>query len=235
MTLTHNGGPVWADPAINYDGTWVTELKANGLSAFGEEVVKEMNRIGMMVDISHVHEACMNRVLDVTRAPVIFSHSSSKALCAHPRDVPDDVVVRTMQNGGIIMINFCAKFIAGPFWCRGGMAGATLLEVADHIDHVKKVCNGSCAHIGIGADYDGIVDVSRGLEDVSMVPRLTAELIHRGYTDEEIGGILGLNLIRVLATCEQVSREMKAEGMIACDATLGDIEPQHAKPKRTLE
>lgn len=125
MTLTHNGGPVWADPAIEYDGTWVTELKANGLSPFGIEVVKEMNRIGMMVDISHVHEATMVKALEVSRAPVIFSHSSSKALCSHPRDVPDDVVVKTMKNGGLIMINFCTKFIAGPFWCRGGMVLAT--------------------------------------------------------------------------------------------------------------
>ena len=162
MTLTHNGGPVWADPALDYDGSWVGESKLGGLSPFGMEVVKEMNRIGMIVDISHVHEDCMNAVLDVAAAPVIFSHSSSKALCAHPRDVSDEVVLRTMANGGVIMINFCTNFIAGPFWCRGGKVGATLIEVADHICHIRKVCGGSVDHIGIGADYDGIIDVARG-------------------------------------------------------------------------
>ncbi len=111
MTLTHNGGPVWADPALEYDGTWTTETKVGGLSPFGVEVVREMNRLGMVVDLSHVHEQTMHAALDATRAPVMFSHSSSKALCAHPRDVPDDVIRRVKANGGDTCLSTrCADF-----------------------------------------------------------------------------------------------------------------------------
>mmetsp|Transcript_56014 Transcript_56014/g.127271 ORF Transcript_56014/g.127271 Transcript_56014/m.127271 type:complete len:416 (+) Transcript_56014:86-1333(+) len=232
LTLTHNGGPVWADPALEADGTWLVEPKVGGLSPFGLEVVNEMNRLGMVVDISHVHEATMNAVLDCTKAPVMFSHSSSKALCAHPRDVPDSVVRRTQANGGVVMINFCAKFVAGPFWVSGGRVGASLIEVADHVDHLRGVCGGQVDHIGLGADYDGIVDTSRGLEDVSLVPYLTAELLARGYTEEECGKILGLNVLRVLARCEEVAEELQAQGALASDAKLEDLEPKHKKPKK---
>ena len=225
MTLTHNGGPSWADPALNADGTFLEEPKVGGLSPFGLEVVAEMNRLGMIVDISHVHEECMKVALAHTKAPVMFSHSSSKALCAHPRDVSDDVLRLLQRNGGIVMINFAPNFIAGPFWVRGGKVGASLIEVADHIDHIRDVCGGSCDHIGIGADYDGIKDVARGLEDVSKVPYLTAELLQRGYSDEDIGKILGLNAIRVLEACEAVAKELAASGAIASDKQFCDVEP----------
>ena len=145
----------------------------------------------------------------------MFSHSSSKALCAHPRDVPDDVLLRVKENGGVVMINVSTNFIAGPFWVRGGKVGATLLEVADHIDHIKKVIGWE--YIGIGADYDGILNPARGMEDVSTIPLLTAELLHRGYRDEEVGGILGLNVVRVLEQCEVVAKELQAT-TVASDA-----------------
>lgn len=222
LTLTHNGGPGWADPAIEKDGSFA-EAQVGGLTPFGHEVVKEMNRMGMIVDISHVHEVTMRAVLACTRAPVIFSHSSSKALCSHPRDVPDDVVLSLKANGGVIMINISTNFIAGPFWVRGGMVGATLMEVADHIDHIRAVCGDSVDHIGLGADFDGIMSPARGMEDVSTYPMLTAELLHRGYTEEDLGKILGLNVIRVLEAVEDVSRELKTVTS-ASDVQRSDVD-----------
>ena len=123
MTLTHNGGPGWADPAVNLDGSWVKEAPLGGLTDFGVAVVREMNRIGMVVDLSHVHEVTMKKALEVTRAPVMFSHSSSRALCAHPRDVPDEILLKLKENGGVIMIVFLSKFVAGEFWVSGGKVG----------------------------------------------------------------------------------------------------------------
>lgn len=207
MTLTHNGGPGWADPAVNADGSFCKEAALGGLNLFGTSVVKEMNRIGMMVDLSHVHAVTMHKALDVTRAPVIFSHSSTRALCSHPRDVPDDVLMRLPANGGVVMIVFLSKFVAGEFWVAGGKVGATILEVADHIDHAVKIAG--IDHVGIGGDYDGGDLFARGLEDVSKYPAFTCELLRRGYNEAQLGKILGLNVIRVLKRCEEVSKAMK--------------------------
>lgn len=191
-----------------------------GLAPFGVEVVKEMNRIGMVVDISHVHEATMNAALDCSRAPVMFSHSSTRALCAHPRDVPDSVLARLKENGGIVMLVFLSKFVGGEFWVRGGKVGATIIEVADHVDHAVKVAG--IDHVGIGGDFDGGKEFARGLEDVSCYTKLTAELLYRGYSEEDLGKILGLNAIRVLEECERVSEEMKGEGRLANESHFGE-------------
>jgi len=213
MTLTHNGGPGWADPACNIDGSWLkSPIIENGAgldAEFGVAVVTEMNRIGMMIDLSHVHHQTMHTTLDVTMAPVIFSHSSTRALCRHPRDVPDDVLVRLKQNGGLCMIVFLSKFVAGEFWVAGGKVGATILEVADHVDRVVEIAG--IDHVGIGGDYDGGDVFARGLEDVSKYPSLTCELLKRGYNEEQLSKILGLNIIRVLKKCEDISREMKSQ------------------------
>jgi len=212
MTLTHNGGPGWADPACHIDGSWVKEpsIENNGLNQdFGVAVVHEMNRLGMMVDLSHVHHQTMHTTLDCTKAPVIFSHSSTRALCRHVRDVPDDVLIRLKKNGGVCMIVFLSKFVAGEFWVAGGKVGATILEVADHVDRVVKIAG--IDHVGIGGDYDGGDLFARGLEDVSKYPSLTCELLKRGYNEEQLSKILGLNIIGVLQACEEVSREMKAD------------------------
>lgn len=120
MTLTHNGGPSWADPALSLMGEFLPEAPLGGLTPFGCEVVQEMNRIGMLVDLSHVHTDTMKKALEVSVAPVIFSHSSSRALCNHPRDVPDDVLLLLAANGGVIMVTFVSEFVAGQFWVRGG-------------------------------------------------------------------------------------------------------------------
>jgi len=208
MTLTHNGGPGWADPATNADGSFCKDAVVGGLNDFGREVVTEMNRIGMTVDLSHVHAETMHAAPDVARAPVIFSHSSTRALCRHPRDVPDDVLKRLPENGGVGMIVFLSKFVAGEFWVAGGKVGATILEVADHVDRVVEIAG--IDHVGIGGDYDGGDLFARGLEDVSKYPALTCELLKRGYTEEQLGKVLGSNVIRVLKECEVVSETMKA-------------------------
>ena len=174
----------------------------------------------MMVDISHVHEKTMIAALDCSRAPVIFSHSSTRALCAHPRDVPDAILERLKTNGGIVMIVFLSKFVAGEFWVRGGQVGATIIEVADHVDHAVKVAG--IDHVGIGGDFDGGSLFAKGCEDVTCYVALTAELLHRGYTEEQLGKILGLNAIRVMEECEIVSKNMKEEGILANEAHYGE-------------
>lgn len=229
MTLTHNSNTPWADSATD------TPLN-NGLSDFGEKVVHEMNRLGMLVDLSHVSPATMKHALRVSKAPVIFSHSGARGVCDHVRNVPDDVLPLVKQNGGVIMVVILESFVSNKArdhralrtakqeefrardpenaarllaeWDRDNpRPRATLSEVADHIDHIKRMIG--VDHIGIGGDYDGGGGVL-GLEDVSTYPRLTAELLRRGYTDEEIGKILGLNVLRVMREAERVARELQS-------------------------
>lgn len=168
MTLTHNGSPGWADPACAVVGGELSFMDAaplGGLSRYGEQVVREMNRIGMLLDLSHVHHETMRAALRVSRAPVLFSHSSSRAVCDHPRDVPDDVLVMVKANGGLVMVTFVSDFVAGKFWVRGGKVGATVIEVADHIEHIAEVAG--VDHVGLGGDYDGCLNLARGLKDVA--------------------------------------------------------------------
>ena len=221
MTLTHNGGPSWADPALSPTGEFLPGAPLGGLSPFGREVVQEMNRIGMLVDLSHVHPVTMRVAMEVSSAPVIFSHSSTRALCDHPRDVPDDILRLLPANGGVVMITFVSNFVAGPFWVRGGKAGATLIEVADHIDHVRDIAG--IDHIGIGGDYDGCASLARGLEDVGCYPNLTAELLYRGYSDDDICKILSGNLMRVLEAVENVRDEMFERGCAPSESWSSDI------------
>eukprot|EP00605_Chrysophyceae_sp_TOSAG23-4_P000971 GSChrysophyteH1.ASY1.ANO1.1071.1 assembled CDS len=192
----------------------------NGLSDFGKEVVLEMNRIGMLVDLSHVHHVTMQAAIEISKAPVIFSHSSSRALCAHPRDVPDNILAMLPANGGIIMVTFVASFIAGQFWVKDGKVGATVVEVADHIDHIRNIAG--IDHIGIGGDYDGCTDLARGLEDVSGYPLLTAELMNRGYTDEDLRKILGGNILRVLRVAEHYSQQCCDHGDLPSERLYSD-------------
>jgi membrane dipeptidase len=232
MTLTHSANVPWADAATD------TPV-LGGLSTFGEEVVREMNRLGMLVDLSHVSPGTMEDAIRVSEAPVIFSHSSAKALCNVPRNVPDDILQMLPTNGGIIMITFVPGFISqavadhsaqlteaqqsfrAQFPNNDAYVGtamerwraehpeprATLAQVADHIDHVRKVAG--VDHIGLGGDFDGISTVVEGLEDVSKYPDLTAELIRRGYTDQDIKKILGLNILRVMRRAELVAATLQ--------------------------
>ncbi len=206
MTLTHSANLAWADASTD-------KPVLGGLSKFGEEVVREMNRLGMVVDLSHVSADTMEDALRVTEAPVMFSHSSARAICNVPRNVPDNVLQMVAKNGGVVMVTFVPGFIsqavadfdARPAAERGGQTPppATLSQVADHIDHIRKVAG--IDHIGLGGDFDGITQVVVGLEDVSKYPDLTAELLTRGYQDDDIRKILGLNILRVMRQVETVA------------------------------
>jgi len=210
MTLTHNVNLRWADAAAD-------KPVAGGLTRFGEEVVREMNRLGMLVDLSHVSADTMEDALRVTEAPVIFSHSSARAICNVPRNVPDNILQLVAKNGGVVMVTFVPGFIsqavadfdAKPEAERKGLTPpkATLSQVADHIDHIRKVAG--IDHIGLGGDFDGITQVVEGLEDVSKYPDLTAELLKRGYKDDDIKKILGLNVLRVMRGAEKVAASLQ--------------------------
>jgi membrane dipeptidase len=234
MTLAHSKNVPWADSATD-------KPALGGLSPFGEQVVHEMNRLGMLVDLSHVSEDTMADAIRVSRAPVMFSHSSARAVCAHPRNVPDAILKQLPANGGIVMVTFVPSFIAPvaganyaeeyamfsklqeqyasePEKLRAAVAEyrkthpapkATLSMVADHVDHIRKVAG--IDHIGLGGDFDGIDSVVEGLEDVSKYPALTAELLRRGYGDEDIKKILGLNILRVMRGAEATAAAMKGE------------------------
>ncbi len=202
MTLTHSANLPWADASTD-------TAVLGGLSKFGEEVVREMNRLGMLVDLSHVSPGTMEDALRVSEAPVIFSHSSAKAICNVPRNVPDNVLQLTAKNGGVVMVTFVPGFISQAVAdhdakkAEGPAPRATISQVADHIDHIRKVAG--IDHIGLGGDFDGITAVVSGLEDVSKYPDLTAELMKRGYADGDIRKILGLNILRVMKQAEKVA------------------------------
>jgi membrane dipeptidase len=225
MTLTHSLNTPWADSATD-------AVKLEGLSPFGEDVVREMNRLGMLVDLSHTSPATMADALRVTSAPVIFSHSSARALTDVPRNVPDDILRALPKNGGVVMVTFVPGFVSQEVadwgkretaerdrltklpgstpdavakgldaWRSANPAPrATLKQVADHIDHIRKIAG--IDHIGLGGDFDGITTVPLGLEDVSTYPQLMAELLRRGYSDDDVRKIAGRNILRVMRQVE---------------------------------
>lgn len=233
MTLTHNVTLDWADAAMD-------EPRNDGLTAFGEDVVREMNRLGMLVDLSHVSPATMSDALNVSEAPVIFSHSSARALTDVPRNVPDSILARMPENGGVVMVTFVPSFVNQPLadWyakverARDSLlaAGAdedvvrlafrqyredfpppasTLRDVADHIEHVRRVAG--VDHVGIGSDFDGIGTPPVGLDDVAAFPNLVAELFRRGWSEEEIGKLTSGNVLRAMREAEAVARRLQAE------------------------
>jgi membrane dipeptidase len=227
LTLTHNSNVGWADSATD-------EPQAGGLTEFGRDVVREMQRIGMLVDLSHVSVSTMNDALDLAQAPVIFSHSSARAVCDNPRNVPDDVLARLPGNGGVCMVTFVPGFVSQDCadWLGGLKAEAarrgldpkdfaqlysikaeweaahpppqaTLAQVADHVEHVRRVAG--VEHVGIGGDFDGTPDVTVGLEDVSTYPALLAELLARGWSESDCAALAGGNLLRVLPEAESLA------------------------------
>jgi len=200
MTLTHSKSLTWADSATD-------EPRVNGLSDFGRDVVREMNRLGMLVDLSHVSPETMRQSLAVTKAPVMFSHSSARAICDHPRNVPDDVLALVKQNDGVVMVNFFSAFVAPTDVLKKNKeARGTLHDVVDHIDHIVKVAG--VDHVGIGSDFDGVPRLPHQLESVATYPLITQELLNRGYDRESIHKILGGNMMRVLRAAEQVKSEL---------------------------
>jgi membrane dipeptidase len=233
LTLTHNVTLDWADAALD-------SARHNGLSPFGRDVVREMNRLGMLVDLSHVSPAVMSQALDVSEAPVIFSHSAARALVDHPRNVPDSILARLASNGGVVMVTFVPPFVSADAaawdarkhkreaqialevsdpptrarrlaeWERQNPPPeATLAQVADHIEHVRRVAGAD--HVGIGSDFDGINYVPCGLEDVSTFPDLFAELIRRGWSDTDLRKLAGGNAIRAIRRAEQVAARLRRD------------------------
>ena len=235
LTLTHNVTLDWADAALD-------SARHGGLTNFGREVVREMNRLGMLVDLSHVSPAVMSHALDVTEAPVIFSHSAARALVDHARNVPDSILRRLPRNGGVVMVTFVPSFTSPAVRARGLARAeaqraarqrlgadtaavaremrswdaahpaprATLKDVADHIEHVRRVSGAE--HVGIGSDFDGVDDdLPVGLEDQSTYPALFAELIRRGWSDADLRKLAGENVLRALARAEQVAGRLQKE------------------------
>ncbi|WP_439688875.1 dipeptidase [Curtobacterium sp. SP.BCp] len=204
MTLTHNDDTPWADSATGAH-------PHGGLTDRGREVVAEMERTGMLVDLSHTAPATMHDTLDVATRPVLFSHSSTRAVCDHPRNVPDDVLERLPDNGGVVMITFVPAFVSRAYadWEADGSVGeaplVTVAEVADHVEHARDVAG--IAHVGIGGDYDGTPVLPPDLRDVSRYPVLADELVRRGWNDDDLLALAGGNVLRVLeATDEAFAR-----------------------------
>lgn len=193
MTITHSRSLSWADSATD-------ESRAAGLSQFGRSVIRRMNELGMLIDISHVSETTMNAILDVTEAPVIASHSSAYAITEHVRNVPDDVLRRVAENGGVVMVNFFSRFIV-PTDTKDRRGDAEM--VVRHIDHIAQVAG--VDHVGIGSDYDGVPLLPRQLGDASKFPYVTQGLLDLGYTKADIRKILGGNVMRAFAEAEAIA------------------------------
>jgi len=231
MTLTHSDTLDWADSATD-------DPKHGGLSAFGEEIVREMNRLGMLVDLSHVSPDTMKDALRVSKAPIIFSHSSARSVADHPRNVPDDVLLLTKKNGGVVMVNFFSGFVEPESARRMAEmfdASRKLREqypeeedyqkaraawrlknpilpgtIHDVVDHIDHIVRvAGIDHVGIGSDYDGVSQLPEQLEDVSTYPLITQVLLNRGYTAEETHKIMSGNILRVMRQAEQVAKELQ--------------------------
>jgi len=234
MTLTHFKNNEFADSATD-------DPKYHGINDFGRTVIHEMNRLGMLVDLAHVSDDTMRAALQISKAPVIFSHSSARALDDHPRNVPDDILKLTAQNGGVVMVNFYSAYVSDTLrrwnaehaaedarlksllvgqpekrdaamkaWEQANPAPlATVAQVADHVDHIAKVAGYD--HVGIGGDLDGIDAAPAGLGTVGGYPLLFAELIRRGWSDENLAKLAGGNVLRVMRRTEAVSASMRNE------------------------
>jgi membrane dipeptidase len=252
MTLTHNVTLDWADAAAD-------SATHGGLTPFGREVVREMNRLGMLVDLAHVSTGTMSAALDVSEAPVIFSHSAARALVDIPRNAPDSILARLPRNGGVMMVYFVPAFVSARVWNHAAAAQeqarairarhgsdtaaaiaeirawraanpaprATIADVADQIEHVRRVAG--VDHVGIGGDFDGISETVEGLEDVSTYPALIAELAHRGWSDADLAKLTNGNILRVLAEAERVAaRLQKTRG--ASQATIEQLDGKIRPP-----
>ena len=234
MTLTHSNTNNWADSSGDMDKAAVKHH--NGLTSFGKDVVREMNRLGMIVDISHVADKTFWDTLEVSTAPPFASHSSCRAVANVPRNMTDDMIKALAKRGGVVQINFSCDFLSQATAdaakaimpkmmaaASGGAANrsqlmeqyrktvppATLADVVEHIDHVVKIAGVNA--VGIGSDFDGIFCVPTGLEDVSKFPNLTRALLEKGYSAEDIRKIYGENVLRVMRAVEAESARLAAK------------------------
>jgi membrane dipeptidase len=246
MTLTHNVTLDWADAALD-------EPKHGGLTPFGKEVIREMNRLGMLVDLSHVTPEVMSDVLRISEAPVIFSHSAARALVNHPRNVPDSILVQLRQNGGVIMVCFIPYFVSQStadwekplseklkritsaeeskriqqeYAATHPMPKASLSDVADHIEYIRKVTG--VDHLGIGSDFWGGEEMPVGLEDTSKFPYLFAELIKRGWNDADLRKLAGENVLRVIREAEGLALQLQ-KTRSASTATIEQLDGNKKK------
>jgi membrane dipeptidase len=233
MTLTHSDTLPWVDSATD-------EARHQGLTPFGEQVICEMNRLGMLVDLSHVSVDTMQDALRVTRSPVIFSHSSARAIADHPRNVPDDVLRRTAKNGGVVMVNFYSGFVVPDSAARGTRRREVQKElrekyvdeqqiraelrqwevrhpiragtIHDVVDHIDHIVRvAGIDHVGLGSDFDGVDVLPNQLEDVARYPYITQELLNRGYTAQQIRQVLGTNMLRAMRAAEQIAQQMQRQ------------------------
>jgi membrane dipeptidase len=246
MTLTHSRNAEWADSGTDAP-------KFDGLSPFGREVVREMNRLGMLVDLSHTSPKTMHDSLDLAEAPVIFSHSSARGKTAHPRNVPDDVLRRLPENGGVVMVTFVPAFVNETVRAHAAARAAELgrlnsmrpdapeavaagmsawdaanplpsATLADVADHIDHIKSvAGIDHVGIGADFDGITTVPVGLEDVSKYPDLFVELMRRGYSIDDLKKIAGLNVLRAMRAAEAAAARIQRERP-ASDARIEEMD-----------
>ncbi|NUQ21035.1 MAG: membrane dipeptidase [Gemmatimonadaceae bacterium] len=195
MTLTWNNGNDWAGSSIGQGST-----RRGGLMPFGRDVVREMNRLGMLVDLSHVSDSTFFDALAVSTAPVIASHSSARAINDHPRNLSDEQLRAIARNGGVVNVNFYSRFLDPHFDAaaeNGGTTPRTPLSVLiDHIDHIARVAG--VDHVGIGSDFDGVTALPQGMEDITRLPYIAQALLDRGYSDEDVKKILGGNMLRVM-------------------------------------
>jgi membrane dipeptidase len=246
MTITHSKNNDWADSATD-------DPKHNGLTPFGKIVIGEMNRLGMLIDLSHVSAKTMHDALDASQAPVIFSHSSARALTGHARNVPDDVLQRLKENDGVVMVTFVPGFVSEKVRAHGASRsaeearlkalnsgdpqkvkdGLTAWDAANAApratlgevaDHIEHVMTVAGAdHVGIGGDFDGIDTTPIGLSSVADYPALFAELIRRGHSDDELKKLAGLNVLRVMRKAEAVAARLQKERP-AADALIGEVD-----------
>ncbi|GAA1427070.1 dipeptidase [Microlunatus lacustris] len=243
LTLTHNENTDWADSATD-------EPRHGGLTAFGREVVAEMNRMGMLVDLSHVAPTTMRQAIEVSEAPVIFSHSSARAVCDHPRNVPDDVLASLAGNGGTCMITFVPSFVSPAvrswsleaeevarsegldprdltamdgFWARYDVPRprSTLADVVAHLEHAREVAG--IDHLGLGGDYDGVGVLPEGLEDVSCYPSLLEALRAEAWSEEDLAKLASGNIVRTFHDAEAVSYRLRDQRMPSI-ATIGALD-----------
>jgi membrane dipeptidase len=194
VTLTHTCHNKYADSAAPSKPLY------GGLSAEGVDLVREMNRMGMMVDLSHTSADTQRHALNVSLAPVLFSHSNAYSLCKHTRNVPDDVLKLVKQNNGVVMVTFLPDFV------KEGGKGASLGDVADHIEYIGNLIG--YQHVGLGSDFDGMESAPAGLEDVSKYPALIEELLRRGVSAENVKNLMGLNILRVLGDVEKIATDL---------------------------
>ena len=207
LTLTHSVNTHWADSSGD-------KPEHNGLTDFGKDVVRELNRLGVMVDISHVADKTFWDALEVSKAPLVASHSSCRAISGHPRNMTDDMIKALAAKGGVIMINYSTSFLSNELYQatqqnvpQAERPRVSWEKIVEHIDHAVKIAGAT--HVGLGSDFDGTT-VPDGMEDASKLPKITAALLEKGYSEQDLKNILGENILRLMERVDQVGREVRS-------------------------